>query len=135
MNVFLLAIALILQGTAVETIVQDKMSNVEDTTQIVAKTPTEWAALWRLHAGDQAPPPKIDFAKRMAVAVFLGSRPTAGYAVEVRGTKTEGGTLIVEWREHTPAPGSLLAQVITSPSHLVSIPKFDGQITFRKVDR
>lgn len=117
-----------------ETIVRDNMSNVEDARQAVARTPAEWAALWRLHAGDQAPP-KIDFAKRTVVAVFLGTRPTAGYAVEVSGTKPSGKTLIVEWREHPPKPGTALAQVITSPSHLVSIPKFDGEITFRKVDR
>ena len=136
MNALVPAMVLVaaLQGT-METIVRDNMSHVEETTQIVAKTPVEWAALWRLHAGDQAPPPKVDFTTRMVVAVFLGSRPSAGYAVEVSGTKTAGKTLIVEWSERRPTPGNVSAQVITSPSHLVSIPKFDGQVTFRKVDR
>jgi hypothetical protein len=115
-----------------ETIVRDNMSNVEDAKQAVARTPAEWAALWRLHAGDQ-PAPKIDFTKRTVVAVFLGTRPSAGYAVEVSGTKPAGKTLIVEWSEHTPKPGNVSAQVMTSPSHLVSIPKFDGEITFQKV--
>ena len=118
-----------------ETIVRDNMSNVDDAKQAVARTPAEWEALWRLHAGDQAPPPKIDFTKRTVVAVFLGSRPSAGYAVEVSGTKPAGKTLTVEWSEHTPKPGHVSAQVITSPSHLVSIPKFAGEITFRKVER
>ncbi len=130
-----IALAVILQGTAMETIVRDNMSHVDEATQVVAKTPAEWAALWRLHGGDQAPPPAIDFTRRMVVAVFLGSRPSAGYAVEVSGTRTAGRTLIVEWSERTPAPGGVSAQVITSPSHLVSLPKFDGEITFRKVDR
>lgn len=116
----------------IETIVRDNMSNVEDARQAVARTPAEWAALWRLHAGDQ-PPPKIDFTKRTVIAVFLGTRPSAGYAVEVSGTKQAGKTLTVEWREHVPKPGNMSAQVITSPSHLVSIPKFEGEITFRKV--
>ena len=79
--------------------------------------------------------PKIDFTKRTVVAVFLGSRSSAGYAVEVTGTKPAGKTLIVEWSEQTPKPGNVSAQVITSPSHLVSIPKFEGEITFRKVER
>lgn len=117
-----------------ETIVRDNMSNVEDARQAVARTPAEWAALWRLHAGDQAPP-KIDFTRRTVVAVFLGSRPSAGYAVEVNGTRPAGKTLIVKWSEQTPRPGNISAQVITSPSHLVSIPKFEGEITFRKVER
>ena len=116
----------------IETIVRDNMSNVEDAKQAVARTPAEWAALWRLHAGDQ-PAPKVDLTTRTVIAVFLGTRPSAGYAVEVSGTKRAGPTLTVEWREHAPKPGQMSAQVITAPSHLVSIPKFDGEITFRKV--
>jgi hypothetical protein len=131
----MMLVAALQSGLQMETIVRDNMSNVEETTQIVARTASEWAALWRLHAGDQAPAPKIDLAKRMVVAVFLGSRPSAGYAVEVGSATPAGQTLIVEWSEHRPTPGSLLAQVITSPAHLVSIPRFDGPITFRKVDR
>lgn len=127
-------VAALQSGLSMETIARDNMSNVEDAKQAVARTPAEWAALWRLHAGDQAPP-KIDFTTRTVVAVFLGSRPSAGYAVEVSGTKPAGTTLIVEWSEQTPTPGNVVAQVITSPSHLVSIPRFDGEITFRKVDR
>lgn len=117
---------------SIETIVRDNMSNVEDAKQAVARTPAEWAALWRLHAG-QAPLPKVDFSKRTVVAVFLGTRPSAGYAVEVSGTKPVGKTLVVEWREQAPKPGEVSAQVMTSPSHLVSIPKFEGEITFQKV--
>ena len=119
--------------TELETIVRDNMSNVEDAKQAVARTPAEWAALWRLHAGDQAPLPKIDFSTRTVVAVFLGTRPTAGYAVEVSGTKPVGKTLVVEWRERSPKPGAVSAQVLTSPSHLVSIPRFEGEIKFQKV--
>lgn len=117
-----------------ETIVRDNMSSVEDAKQAVARTPAEWAALWRQHAGDRAPLPRIDFTKRIVVAVFLGTRPTAGYAAEVSGTKAAGKALIVEWREDRPKPGNILAQVMTSPSHLVSIPRFEGEITFQKVD-
>ena len=105
------------------------MSNVEDAKQAVARTPAEWAALWRLHAGDQAARRRSISRTRMVVAVFLGTRPSAGYAVEMTGTKPDGKTLVVEWREQPPKPGNVSAQVITSPAHLVSIPKFDGEIT------
>ncbi len=116
-----------------ETIIRDNTSNVEDAKQAVARTPGEWEALWRLHAGARTPLPKIDFSKRTVVAVFLGTRPSAGYAVEVSGTRPVGKTLVVEWREQAPRPGEVSAQVMTSPSHLVSIPRFEGQITFQKV--
>ena len=57
------------------------------------------------------------------------------YGVEIAGTRQNGKTLIVEWRESRPKEGMLLAQVLTSPALIASIPRFDGEITFQKVDR
>jgi len=117
----------------VETIVTGMMSQVEDAKQSVARTPAEWAALWRLHSSGAAP--KVDFATRTVVAVFLGTRPSAGYAVEITGTRQQQGALIVEWRERRPETGIVSAQIITSPAHIATIPKFAGEIRFEKVDR
>jgi len=117
----------------VETIVTDMMSQVEDAKQSVARTPAEWAALWRQHSGSALP--KVDFATRTVVAVFLGTRPSAGYAVEITGTRQQQSALIVEWRERRPEAGTVTAQVITSPAHIATIPKFAGEIRFEKVER
>lgn len=117
-----------------ETIVTDSMSQVEMPKQAAARTPAEWAALWRQHAGDAAVP-KVDFGTRTVVAVFMGTKPSAGYAVEMTGTRQDKGALIVEWRERRPEPGMVSAQVLTSPAHIASIPKFAGEIRFEKVER
>ena len=37
--------------------------------------------------------------REMVVAVFLGSRPTAGYSVEIVGATDDGGVLVVQYRE------------------------------------
>lgn len=127
-----LIFALSLQGVpGVETISREAMSNVEDHREAVVQTAAEWTALWRRHAGD-APVPPVDFAKRSVVAVFLGTRSTAGYTVEITGTRQQGGALVVAWREGRPEPGHVTAQVITSPAHIVSVPKFAGAIRFEK---
>jgi hypothetical protein len=110
------------------------MSQVEVPKQVAARTPAEWAALWRQHAGDTALP-NVDLASRTVVAVFLGTRSSAGYAVEITGTRPDKGGLIVEWRERRPEPGSISAQVLTSPVHIATIPKFAGEIRFEKVER
>jgi len=115
------------------TIVTDMMSQIEEPKQIAARTPAEWSALWRQHAGDTALP-KVDFASRTVVAVFLGTRSSAGYAVEITGTRHDQGALIVEWRERRPEPGTVSAQVLTSPAHIATIPKFAGEIRFEKVE-
>jgi hypothetical protein len=112
----------------------ETMSRVDSPKQAAARNPAEWASLWREHAGAAAAP-AVDFASRTVVAVFLGSRPSAGYAVEITGTRREGAALVVEWRERQPPPDQVTAQVITSPAHIVSIPKFAGEIRFEKVER
>jgi hypothetical protein len=136
MIAWLLAIALMgtTQPLDVALIASDNNSNVEDVRTMVAWTPGEFAALWRVHAGLLKPPPAIDFAKRTVVAVFLGTRPTPGYAAEIVALRPEGKTMIVEWREVRPKERMLLAQVLTSPALIVSIPKFSGEIGFKKVD-
>jgi hypothetical protein len=114
-------------------IVNDMMSQVDSPRQSVARNAAEWTALWKMHPGESKPP-AVDFGSRTVVAVFLGSRPTAGYAVQIIGTRQANGALIVQWQERRPAGDDILAQVLTSPATIVSIPKFAGEIKFEKVD-
>ena len=118
----------------VQTVATDMMSQVDMPKQAVARTAEEWAALWKLHNGDR-PAPKVDLAARTVVAVFLGSRMSAGFAAEIAGTRQQGSVLIVEWRERKPERGMVSAQVITSPAHIATIPKFAGEIRFEQVDK
>lgn len=129
-----LLFTLAMQAPTLQTIVTESMSQIESPKQAVARTPAEWATLWRQHAGEK-PAPKVDFASRTVVAVFLGTRMTAGFAVEMSGTRQQGDALVVEWRERRPDRDSIAAQVLTSPAHIATIPKFAGEIRFEKVDR
>ena len=126
-------LAVFLQSTpvAVETVVRDSSSGVEEARQAVVNSAGEWTALWREHAGNQ-PAPAVDFNARTVLAVFLGSRPSAGYAVEIVGTRADASGLVVEWRERAPERGMLTAQVMTSPAHIVSVPKVTGPVKFEK---
>jgi hypothetical protein len=138
----LLAVAALLQGggtqppaektTEMKTVAKGLHSAVDDGRQITARTQDEWTKVWRLH-DFEGPAPKVDFAREMVVGVFMGSRPTGGFSVEIVGTRQEGGTLIVQYRESTPGPGSMTAQVLTSPFHLVSVPRIDGDVKFENV--
>ncbi len=42
--------------------------------------------------------------------------------------------MVVNWVERPPAPGQMAAQVMTAPSHIVTVPRFEGQVRFQKVD-
>lgn len=119
-------------GTPVRTLDKGDQSNMDDARQAVARTAAEWMALWRQHAPDR-PAPNVDFAREMVVGVFIGSRPTAGFAVEIIGTRTEGGTLVVQYRETRPARGLVTAQVITSAYHIAALPRHAGEVKFERV--
>lgn len=108
-------------------------SNADDGRQAVARTPAEWSALWRQHAPDRPEPP-VDFAREMAVGVFLGSRPTGGFDVEIVGSAAKDGALVVQYRETRPAADAITAQIITSPYHLVALPRVTGDVRFERVD-
>lgn len=114
------------------TVAQGAMSNIEAPRQVVVRTASEWQTLWREH-GQDGPAPPVDFTVSTVVGVFAGSRPTAGYAVEITAVKTEGNRTIVEYRERQPPRDALVLQVITSPFHLVRVPRTGAAIEFRRL--
>lgn len=62
------------------------------------------------------PPPAIDFSQQRVVAVFMGERRTAGYAVSLdEEIRLHNGTAEVTVRFERPPPNAVLAQVITHP--------------------
>ena len=133
-TLIILSMSALLQADAYPRVLdKGDQSNIDDGRETVARTPAEWNALWRLHAPDR-PQPKIDFGREMVAAVFLGSRPTAGFAIDVVGAKEAAGALVVQYRETRPAKGTLSAQVITSPYAIVALPRRDGAVRFAKVE-
>jgi hypothetical protein len=108
-------------------------SQIQEPHQLTARSGEEWAKLWREHAGERARP-SVDFARDMVVGVFLGSRPTAGFGVQIVSAREDRGALVVQYRETRPPGGSISAQVLTSPYQLVTLPKRAGEIRFEKVE-
>ena len=129
--VLLCCIAAIGVPVKFSTIDRGQQSNIDDAREVTARTATEWTALWKQHAGDR-PRPAVDFSTSTVMGVFLGSRPTGGYDVEITGIEKEGSDLIVTWREQRPAKDAMLSQVLTMPFHLVSIPRHTGAVKFKK---
>ena len=110
-------------------------SSIETARQVSVTSAPQLAALWREH-GSTRPQPPVDFGKEMVVAVFLGSRNTSGYAVDILGYRSASPGLkdvIVEYRETAPGRDAISAQVLTSPYHIVVIPKQTGTVSFQKV--
>jgi hypothetical protein len=117
-----------------ETLNADWMSGIYKPEQVVIRTDAEWQSLWQRHAPGRTAP-AVDFSKNMVVAVFLGSRPSGGYAVQISGVRTVGNTLVVQWNESRPGPGQVAAQVITSPAHIVAVPRHAGEVRFEQAGK
>jgi hypothetical protein len=130
----LAALAQVTPTPPLRTIERGTMSFVDAPRQIAARTPAEWSVAWRAHAGDRQPP-IVDFSKEMVVGVFLGTRRTSGYAVEILRSREENGALVVQYVETQPAPRAITAQVITMPYHFVAMPRHTGEVRFEKVER
>lgn len=119
---------------SVATVAQGSSSSVDEPRQVVARTPAEWEAIWKSHAGAQALP-AVDFSTSMVAAVFLGTRPTGGFRVDIEGTRQEAGVLVIDYVERAPGADTIVTQVLTSPFHIVRIPRNDGATRFRRVFR
>jgi hypothetical protein len=136
MIVWAALLAACLQGSAMSaqpiTIDKGAESAVDAPRQVTVRTLAEWQTLWRLHAPGR-PVPEVDFARSMVVGVFLGTRPTAGFAVDIVGTRQDHGSLIVQYRETRPGRDTISAQIITAPFHLATIPRFDGDVRFENL--
>jgi PrcB C-terminal len=109
-------------GRLPRTIAKGEQSGIESPTQVLARNAEEWAALWRRHAGDRERP-AVDFSREMVVGVFMGTRPNAGFSTAIVTSMEVKGVLVVRYAETVPARDAVTAQVLTSPYHLVAIPK------------
>lgn len=137
MNAFALVAAAILQAAApppapaVRSIDKGAMSQISAARQVTVTDRDAWATLWRAHAPAR-PLPGVDFMRETVVGVFMGTRMTAGFAIEIVGSREEGGNLVVQYQETAPSRDAIAAQVLVSPYHLVALPKRPGTITFEK---
>jgi len=102
---------------------------------MVITDPKDWAELWkRVHRGKIPIPevPTIDFNKNMVLAVFMGQKPTSGYAIQITEISRTNGEVVVKVKEVTPPKGAILLQVLTQPFHIVVVPKVEGKVGFVK---
>jgi PrcB C-terminal len=133
------ALAGLLQGSPsapLRSLEKGSQSFVDDMKQVTARTADEWNAVWKQHAPGR-PAPEVDFSREMVVGIFVGSRNSAGYAVEIVGVEklTAGPAgIIVRYKETVPGRAAVTAQIVTSPYHLVAVPRQDGLVKFEKVE-
>ena len=131
LTVPLFAVAVAAQA-AFTSVAKGDMSGQQTARQVIVRTTAEWQALWKEHSPTEKPP-VVDFSTKMVVGLFLGSRPSDGYEVEIVGVRIEGTNLVVEYVQKQPGRGTMAAQILTEPYHLVAVAKHPGPVRFLHV--
>ncbi|MBI4051065.1 MAG: protease complex subunit PrcB family protein [Elusimicrobia bacterium] len=90
-----------------------------------------WEEIWKSVLNPKAPP--VDFKKYFAVIIFLGSRPTGGFAVQFLEPKQEKEKTVVRYRVKTPGKGSFVIQAFTQPYAIRLFPKTSSDIQIQEV--
>jgi hypothetical protein len=114
-------------------VAQGTRSQIQEPRQVVVRTAADWQTLWTTH--DSAAAPNVDFSSAIVVGVFLGTRPTAGFSVRITAVTAKDGSAVVEYVEGRPRPGGMTAQVLTSPFHLVTVPRTVESVVFKQVEK
>jgi hypothetical protein len=114
------------------TVQRGDLSGIEERREVVVKTAAEWAALWKQHNPGQKPP-AIDFTRSMVACVFLGSRPSGGFAIDVTSVQRDGADPTVIYRESKPDrdDGDADADVAV---YTVRIDRQEGPVRFRAAE-
>jgi hypothetical protein len=99
---------------------------------VVARTAMEYSEMWARHrppwppgiGAPEVPPPQVDFATEMVVAVFLGHR-TFSERVTFISVAAGGGGLQTAYLE---IPG--MAAGVTHPYEIIAVTRVSGPVTF-----
>jgi hypothetical protein len=106
-------------------------SHVEQARQAVLRSDAEWQRLWLEDIGRLPPGPLP--ADSMAVAVFLGTRPSGGYRVDIPSWSQEDRYLQVEYRETGPGPSDMVIMMMTTPYAVRLVPFSKQEVIFTGV--
>lgn len=78
--------------------------------------------------------PEIDFEKQMVLAVFMGTKNSGGYRIEIASIAKAKDTLAVKVINYQREAGMMLP-VLTSPFQLVLLPKGNYKLSAEYINQ
>jgi len=105
------------------TIARGDDSHVAEPRRVTAGPGQEWRALWATHAGPVAEAPAIDLTAVTVAAAFAGEKPSAGHSIDITAADEGRARVTLAVEERGPGRDTIAAAIITSPFHIVTVPK------------
>ncbi len=110
-------------------------SSLRHAASLVVDSEARWKTIWRKLTGDEGGRPRVDFDRRRLLVVVQGRKPSGGHRIRIARVDGLPQSLVVGVREISPARGCPTAGVLTSPYHVVSIPRVDRRVDFVRAQR
>ena len=98
--------------------------------ELVIRDAQAWKALWETLGSAEAP--EADFGKQMALAVFLGLKPTGGYSVRFEKVETGKKEIRVRYAAKEPG-GAIVIQALTAPYAIRLVERSELPVVFERV--
>ncbi|KAL0213519.1 hypothetical protein RCL1_007145 [Eukaryota sp. TZLM3-RCL] len=73
----------------------------------------------------------LDLSNESYIAAFMGEQNSGGYSIQIVSVVIEDNKVSVDVKYATPPPDSFNIMAITSPFHIVKIPKVDASATMK----
>lgn len=113
-----------------QTLKQGVMSGINKKEEHLVTEGKQWGNLWgRIHSNETPVPnmPSVNFSINQVLAVFMGSKNTGGYGIEIKQVVDTGKQIVAVVTEITPPEGSITTQAITQPYHIIKIENPEGK--------
>lgn len=120
-----------------ETVEKGFFSGITEQKKLIIKTRDQWKNLWNKHTSIRLPPsevPAIDFTKNMIIVVFMGQKPTGGFAIEITKIKKYKDEIVTSFAEGRPPSDALVTQVLIQPYHIVKVKRSNLPVRFKKIE-
>lgn len=106
---------------------------IDNNMEIVIKSDEEWKYLWeRVHRKmvPEPPLPEVDFSAETVLAVFMGTRSTGGYSIEISHLTMNNGKITAIVKTRSPQPGDMVTMALSQPYHIIKINITDQEFEF-----
>jgi hypothetical protein len=68
----------------------------------------------------------------MVVLVYVGSKSSGGYSVDITGVQDSGSSIVISYKENKPGPDDVVFLAFTEPYHIIKTDKSSKTVVFYK---
>ncbi len=116
-----------------KTILKEQYSSIQKKQDMIITKASAWESLWeQMHKNVQPMPslPKVDFSQEMLIGVFMGTKSTGGYDINIQSIKETESEIVVTVKEIFPRNTGFVSTALTQPTHVVKLLTSKKKVVF-----